>query len=167
MKNEETYNKEVREELEDLAPKLAGLPRDKPYEVPGYYFNVIADKALKRAQEEPVAAETIWSRLLGKWSLQWAMAAVVVMGVTLSAVLLTTENVTPTDNAPLADMENLNDADFEILLAGMENEEAGLYLTDDGLIELEASITFVDNSFNTDDLYMYDLDEEIMMEDLL
>lgn len=167
MKNEETYNQEVRDELESLAPKLAGLSKQPPHDVPGYYFNVLADKALKRAHETPEATETLWSRLLGKWSLQWSVAAVLVMVGTIATILLTTDTAISGTDTTLAQMEELSDSDLELLLANMDNEEAGLYLTDVGLDELEERITFVDNSFSTDDLYMYDLDEDIMMEDLL
>ena len=145
---------------------MASMGKEKPHEVPGYYFNVIADKALDKSRVEPEITQTLRGRVMGKWSLQLALGIFAILAFTIGGLLIQSTHEGSNPDRVMAQMENLDEADFEILLADMDNEDAGLYLTEASVNELEASITFVDNSFDTDDLYMYDLDETIIMEGL-
>lgn len=46
-------NKEIEQELNELAPKLGGLERKNPFKTPDYYFQSLPEKVLERVKQNP------------------------------------------------------------------------------------------------------------------
>ena len=165
--------KNIQEELQELAPNLAKLREvEKPLEVPVHYFDQLSTDLLEKVRKEQSSTSTtkdfqpFWEKLLQtllqpKYAMAFAGVAILIIGL----FLFSTNNIeTPHHAITLSDQEISNYIELHI-----DDFDLNL-LAEESSIDEEGSELFIEEGYLEDDEvdnYFDELLDEVDLEDLL
>ena len=166
---ENEQNKQVRDELQELAPTLSGLPKRERHQVPGMYFATLSNKVLDRIAEENKPKPgplQILENLVGQWiSARTAVAALSLMFVSIIGVHL--YQADKQADAAQYSMENLDYDELAFMLTSVDGNDLSFMLTDNDINDLDNEISYFGEDAELYDLYLNEIDETLIMEEWL
>lgn len=162
-------SKQIREELEELAPTLSRLPKKERHQVPGMYFTTLSNKVLNRIEQENKPKPgplQILENLVGQWiSARTAVAALSVLFVSIiGAHLYQAGQQVETTHYSLATLEY---DELAYMLTSVDGDDLSLMLTDNDISDLDGEISYFSEDAELYDLYMNEIDEDLIMEEWL
>lgn len=167
--SENEQSKQVRDELQELAPTLLGLPKKERHQVPGMYFTTLSNKVLNRIEQENKPKPgplQILENLVGQWiTARTAVAALSFMFVSIIGVHF--YQAGQQVDAPQYSMENLEYDELAFMLSSVDGDDLSLLLSNNEITDLDNEISYFGGDADLYDLYLNEIDETLIMEEWL
>lgn len=163
-------SKQVKDELEELAPFLSSLPKKEKHEVPGMYFTTLSSKVLNKIEQEQKPKPgplQILERLVGQWiSARTAVAALSFMFVAVVGVHFYLAGEQASLPASVS-MDDFNYEELAFMISSVDDGDLGMLLTDADIENLDNEISYFSEDEELYDLYLNEIDETLIMEEWL
>jgi len=156
MTDKNDLSAEIQEELNELSPTLAKIPRQHPYSVPEGYFEQLSDQASQMAQDIGVQRTPTVLRLINVRSVAVAASIVII------AMLVWMNNF-----GDKPEQLASNDISIDEMIDYLENENSSGMDEDelvDELIEMETMLTAEEIQ---EEETLEILDDEVTAEDII